>query len=48
LEARPRASRFTLRSFEPTALFDTLFAVSVPAQGGAYPVGVYQSKASIA
>jgi len=27
-----------LRSFEPTALFDTLFAVSVLAQGGAYPV----------
>ena len=27
-----------LRAFEPTELFDTLFAVSVLAQGGAYPV----------
>ena len=27
-----------LRSFEPTTLFDTLFAVSVLAQGGTYPV----------
>ena len=27
-----------LRAFEPSELFDTLFAVSVLAQGGAYPV----------
>jgi len=29
-----------LRSFEPRALFDTLFEVSVLAQGGSYPVAL--------